>query len=200
MARRGVWIDGEVIVRESVRRGRLVLAGGTGDALDAYLGVGFLFLVAAIAASAATSVLVSDHSRFISSSIVGLLSLGYFWSGLWILRITLARRDLIRIDTGKDAHATRAAFAQVADQRGWGRVPTNASYSCHLFDEYVVTVLFRKDHLLLNCRRRIQQGAYLPTRWPLSFKVRAQLVRSIAEDVRTVLARSDQLAEPKGGG
>jgi hypothetical protein len=200
MARRGDLIDGEVIVGESVHRGRLVLAGGTGDAADAYLGVGALFLVAAVTASTAISSLVSDHPRFITSSIVGLLSLGFLGSGMWLLRIALARRDLIRIDTGKDAQATRAAFAQVADERGWGRVPENASYSRHLFDEYVVTVLFRKDHLLLNCRRRIQQGAHSPTRWPLSFKVRDQLVHSISEDVKTVLARSDRLPEPRGEG
>jgi len=200
MARRGDLIDGEVIVRESVRRGRLVLVGGTGDAADAYLGVGFLFLVAAVTASAAISSLVSEHPRFITASIIGLLALGFLWSGLWLLRITLVRRNLIRIDTGKDANITRAAFAQVADERGWGRVPDNASYSRHLFDEYVVTVLFRKDHLLLNCRRRVQQGAHSPTRWPLSFKVRDQLVRSISEDVRTVLARSDLPPQPEDGG
>jgi hypothetical protein len=190
MARRGDLIDGEIIVGESVRRGRLVLSGGTGDAADAYLGIGFLLLAAAVSASSAISSLVSDHPRFIASSIVGLLSVGLLWSGIWLLRVTLARRNLVRIDTGKDLHATRAAFAQVADERGWGRVPENASYSRHLFDDYVVTVLFRRDHILVNCRRRIQQGAHPPTRWPLSFKQRDQLIESISAAMKATLARS----------
>ncbi len=188
MARRGDLIDGEVVVGESVRRGRLVLSGGTGD--SDYLGIGFLFLVAAFTASPAISSLFSEHPRFIASSICGLLSLGFLGSGIWLLRITLARRDLIRIDTGKDLDTTRTAFAHVADQRGWGRVPPNATYSRHLFDEYVVTVLFRRDHILLNCRRRIQQGAHIPRRWPLSFAVRERLVSSISEEMKAVLARS----------
>jgi hypothetical protein len=199
MARRGDVIDGEVIVGESVRRGRLALSGGTGDA-SAYLTVAFLFLAAASTAAPAISSLQSERPTVIRPALFLCGSLGLLAWGIRLLRFTLARRDLVRIDTGKDLQTTRALFAQVADQRGWGTVPANAQYSRHLFDEYVLTVLFRRDHLLLNCRRRVQEGAHTPTRRPLSFKARDQLVRSISEDMKAALARADQLGDPKGGG
>ena len=126
MARRGDLIDGEVVVSESVRRGRLVLSGGTGDA-SAYLRVVFLFVAAASTTIQAISSLRSEQPRFFLSAILISFSLGIVGWGIRLLRFTRARRDLVRIDTGKDLQTTRALFAQIADQRGWGTVPSNAN-------------------------------------------------------------------------
>ena len=189
VSRRGDFVDGEVRVADSIRRGRLVLSGGTGDA-EAYLTVATVFFLVACVVGMTVDRLRSGVIGRWTALLLISVSVPFALWAIRLLLLTRARRDLIRIDGGTDAPTTRAAFAQVADQRGWGKVPSDASWSRHLFDDYVLTVIFRKDHILINCRRRVQSGAHVPTRWPVSLRERAALVGLISDEIRAALARS----------
>jgi hypothetical protein len=183
----GIEVFEEVDVGESVRTGRLVLSRKWGADYDA----------AAIAWGVALMSGLLDiwayRSRGIAlTAAVLLLSVGAVWFACRLFVDTTRSYDFARVPVAGASKSTRDAFTRVADALGWEKNRNNGEYGRYFLDRYVVTVIFRPDVILLNCRRTCMNRNM---RVPISKKERDEIVRVVSSEVDNAMRPSNPRPE-----
>jgi hypothetical protein len=187
----GVEILEQVDVGRSLRSGRLVVSLDWGGDYDA---AALMFLGAAMLGPFGW---VSYRTGRIGI-VLAVLAIALSLAGLrlaWKLgKASVRNRDLVQIPGASDAEGTRAAFTRAADNLGWEKNRNNSDFARYFFDRYVVTVLFRRDHVLFNCRRTNVNHMRLP----MGAKERDEILRAVSDAMKVATAPSNPALNPTG--
>jgi hypothetical protein len=188
----GVEVCEEVDVAKSAQEGRLRLSRN----------VGWDYHPVALSAFAAlysgSMDVASYHANAIQLGVALLLAtvplclLGLAWR---LFKATILSHELVPISTGTtNSKTTRTVFGDVAAKLDWEENRNNSAYGRYFFDRYVVTVLFRRDHVLLNCRRTYRNRMRLP----VGRSKRDDVVRLVSDRIASAGAPSNPVLNPTG--